>query len=185
MITLIIVLIVLLILSKEKNNKLESENNYLKGKISNTYNYCPECGADLRGTSEEVPVCQHNEVQPEVIERPQVVNTPPTVQSKPRNDNEIKNNLILITGSVLLILAALLFLTTTWNITNNLLKSGVLVTMLLIFVATSHIADKFLNLSNTSKAFHYIALAYLPIVLLSLSFFGLIGDYFSINGEGK
>ena len=57
--------------------------------------------------------------------------------------------------------------------------------MLFVFLTASHIADKYLKLKQTSKAFYYIALAYLPILFLSISLFSLFGKYFSIYGLGK
>ena len=189
MITLTIVIIILIIFYNDKIKKLNNEIYHLKQKGLNGRNFCPKCGADLRSLHSEV----HNvQKEPEPTNNQSVIKENKVIKEqipkpipKKYNDKEIKNNFILITGSILLIISAILFLTTTWNITNNILKSGILFAMLLIFVTTSKIADKYLNLSNTSKAFHYIALAYLPIVLLSLSLFGLIGDYFSINGDGK
>ena len=47
------------------------------------------------------------------------------------------------------------------------------------------IIAKKINLKQTYKAFHYITLAYIPITLLSLCVFKLIGPYFSIGCEGS
>ncbi len=194
MILLSIAIIVIIIVYNDKITKLKNEIYHLKQKQGNGKNFCPKCGADLRNLHNNCPAPESlpKEIPKPVTNNYNLNNNTQTKQiniekptSKKYSDKEIKNNLILITGSVLLILSAILFLTTTWNITNNVLKSGVLFAMLLIFVATSIIADKYLKLSNTSKAFHYIALAYLPIVLLSLSLFGLIGEYFSISGDGR
>ena len=55
--------------------------------------------------------------------------------------------------------------------------------MLGVFYGASAIAKK-IKLEQTYKAFHYITLAYIPITLISLCVFDLIGDYFSWGCEG-
>ena len=50
---------------------------------------------------------------------------------------------------------------------------------------SSNIAKKVFKLEDTSKTFLYIGLAYTPIAFFSLSFFRLLGDYFSLGGSGQ
>ena len=179
--------------SKDKEiKKLKANGNSenVKTIIKNVGNikFCPECGCDLRPYS-GTQVVSHNHA-PVVNEQPKtVVNEeikPPVVESKPKyTDKEVKNSLILITGSVLVILSALLFLTTTWNFTNNIIKTLLLVIMLIVFFAASHIAENVLHLKQTAKAFRYIGLYFLPIVLFSISLFSLLGYNLSINGPNK
>ena len=38
---------------------------------------------------------------------------------------------------------------------------------------------------KASRAFYYIAMAYIPIFFISISAFGLLGKYLSINGFFK
>ena len=57
--------------------------------------------------------------------------------------------------------------------------------MFIVFLGASFIADKYLKIPQTSKVFLYLALSYLPLVLLSTSLFHLLGDYLSIAGEGR
>ena len=102
-----------------------------------------------------------------------------------RNEIEIKNNAILITGSILIIVSAILFLTTTWNTSANSIKTLILFLMFIVFLATSKIARDYLKLEETSKVFYNIAFSYIPIMLFSISLFGLFGSYFAINGPGK
>ena len=59
-----------------------------------------------------------------------------------------------------------------------------IVVMLVIFLVAKYIAEK-INLKQTAKAFYYIALAYIPIIFLSIFLFELFGQYLSINGDGK
>ena len=57
--------------------------------------------------------------------------------------------------------------------------------MFLFFSEASNIAKNRLQLPRISRAFYYIALAYLPILLFSISLFELFGNYLSIYGPGK
>jgi len=167
---LYIILIILLILFYSKNKELLEENNRLKKLLSgDNANVIKEKSA---------VVIQKN---PNFI---QVDNNLKTFEEKTMSQ-ETKNNLILISGSILIILSAIVFLTSTWTVTHDFFKTIIIVLMLGVFLAVSHIADKFLNLKQTSKAFYYIALAYIPILFLSIALFELFGKYFSLYGLGK
>lgn len=101
------------------------------------------------------------------------------------NIDELKNNAILITGSVFIVLAAIIFLTSTWNIIPNIIKTIILVALVAVFLGASKIAKDIFNLKQTSRAFYYIAMAYIPICLVSISVFRLFGNYLSIFGSGR
>lgn len=104
---------------------------------------------------------------------------------KVRNENEKKNILILLTGSVCIVLAAIVFLMSTWTSIPNILKTVVLSLLTLVFLGGSYVAKEKFKLDKVSQTFFYIAMAYIPICLISISFFGLLGNYLSIHGEGK
>ena len=105
--------------------------------------------------------------------------------SKVENDEGIKNKFILMTGASLIILAAVIFLTSTWHTIPNLLKTIVIMLLGGVFLGASNIAKKTFKLEETANTFLYMALAYLPISLFSISYFGLLGNYLSVHGEGK
>ncbi len=107
------------------------------------------------------------------------------VQKITKSDEGIKNKFILMTGAILIVLAAIVFLTSTWNVIPNILKTTIIVLLAGVFIGASNIAKKVFKLEETANTFFYIALAYLPIALFSISLFGLIGDYLSIKGAGK
>ena len=140
-------------------------------------NFCPKCGFSFNRTMPINDNC-HNGVE----EKEQQLNLN---KEKSYTDKELKNNFILITGSVLIVLSAIIFLFSTWNSTNNIFKLVVILFMLMLFLFIGYASDKFLDLKRTSMAFYYIALAYIPIVLLSISRFGLLGDYYSLFGPGR
>ena len=191
---LIIIVIVLIGINDGKEKEIKKLNTILnssKNKSTNTsgnnFKFCPECGCDLVHyndfpSSSTESIDENNTTKVVVTE--EIKNA--VIESKPKyTDKEIKNSLILITGSVLVIISALLFLTTTWSFTNSFIKTFLLVLMLIVFFAASHIADKVLHLKQTAKAFRYIGLYFLPIVLFSISLFGLLGHELSLFGPNK
>ena len=174
-----IVLIIVLIIIASENGKLKQEIKKLKN--NKIYNYCPKCGHQLNEIKKQV-----NNQQKAIIEKSTVIvdNNKEIKQAKPKlNESEVKNNIILITGSILIILAAVIYLTSSWSTSSNILKCLLIFIMFLVFIFSSHIAKEKLKLPQTSRAFNYIALAYLPLSLISLSIFGLLGKNFSIYGS--
>lgn len=106
-------------------------------------------------------------------------------QKRERSEKEKKNTTILITGSILIVLAAIVFLMSTWNTISNIIKTLVLVLLIGVFLGASRIAKERFKLEKASNTFFYLAMAYIPICFLSCSIFGLFGDYFSIYGDGR
>ncbi len=107
------------------------------------------------------------------------------IQQQASDDSERKNTAILATGALLIVIAAIVFLTSTWSILTAPFKIGILLILLFVFFQASKIAKNKLNLPKASTAFFYIAMAYIPICLCAFSFLGLLGNYFSILGAGK
>lgn len=104
---------------------------------------------------------------------------------KKLEEQERKNTSILITGAILIVLAAIVFLTSAWNSIPNFIKTVVIILLVGVFLRASKIAKEKLNLEKTSSTFFHIAMAYIPICLISCSVFALFGDYLSIYGEGN
>lgn len=104
---------------------------------------------------------------------------------KEKKERETKNTTILITGSVLIVLAAIVFLMSTWNTVSNIIKTVVLMLLIGVFLGASKIAKERFSLEKASNTFFYLAMAYIPICLISCSIFGLFGRYFSLYGDGK
>ena len=149
MVLLVLIAIVIIIVLINKNNSLKDELNQ-RG------NFCPKCGFDLRTKTNHDTSHSTSEVSEnkEVVPAPQSVearvNTPTTVstvsiEKKKIDDKEIKNSLILITGAVLIIIAAIVFLTSTWEFTLDIVKTIVIFLMFGVFLAGSHIAKKYVG----------------------------------------
>ena len=103
----------------------------------------------------------------------------------PKDKETSRNTMILVSGAILIVLAAIVFLLSNWNTIPDILKTGTLTLLIGVFFGASRLADKKFNLEKTSKTFYFIAMAYIPIVLLSISIFQLFGEYLSITGSGK
>jgi len=180
-----IIMIIVIVMLLTKNNDLKKELESLKQKPLKKIGFCPKCGFSFNGkTVNFCPKCGHSFIVKTNIQNQKYYKKEEIIKEKP-TDKEIKNSSILIVGSLLVVFASIIFLTSTWNITHNIVKTGVLIFMLVMFLAMSYISDKKFNLKLISKTFYYIALAYIPIVLFSICLFSLFGNYLSLYGEGK
>ena len=122
------------------------------------------------------------------VEEPKVINSVKPQKTKEQikqEELERKNTIILATGAILIVLAAIVFLVSTWSLLSNVVKAISLFLFIVVFLGASKLSKDKYNLENTSKTFFYIAMAYIPIFLLSISFFSLFGKFLSIYGEGK
>ena len=112
---LLIIFIAYIYSTSKKIEKLEKENLSLKKEIN-----------ELKGGINK-KIEQVKEVQKDVTVN-QIVK-----EKKKVNPNEQKNTSILITGALLIILSAIIFLMSTWNAIPNLLKTLVIILLVGIF----------------------------------------------------
>ena len=195
---LTVVLIVVIVVSLNKRNDLKNENEQLRRELERWKKTVREL-KEANGVAE---VAQKQEAanEPRVsVEKVEKSYANEVVQKahyseaekhEIENKNEYenrrkKNTSILISGAILIVLAAIVFLTSTWNTIPDLLKTIVLGALIPVFFGISYIADKKFELIQTSKTFYYIAMAYIPIVLFAISLFKLFGEYLSYIGEGN
>lgn len=192
-ILLVLGIIVALVVTINKNIDLTNENNRLRYNLDNIINFCPKCGYDLYNKNQD-KVVPNMEEKVAIIDNPPEMTIPHPAYQQPvavmpverkRDEKEIKNSFILIVGSILIVLSAIIFLATTWNVVDNMVKTFVLLLMLIVFYGISYLAEHQLKLKQAANTFYYIALAYIPIVFLSIAMFSLFGEYLSLYGEGK
>ena len=105
---------------------------------------------------------------------------PMTQEEKTR----LSNTILMIAGAALVVIASIIFLATGWETMHGLIKTIILVGIQMIFYLFGYISNNKLNIPKIGKMFNYLTLAFVPIIVLSLSFFELVGDYFSIGCEG-
>ncbi len=191
----IVVLVVLLQKSNEKNdfqNKkihdLESQIEVLKNQINKIENEKePKDNISISDNLNKEVLKNSEFVQKEKqdIQNVKVNIKEDDLKNEALNSIDKKNNNILLTGSILIVLSAIVFLTSTWHTIPNIVKTLGLIIFIIIFLGASKIAKDKFKLEKTSKTFFYIAMAYIPICLIGISYFGLIGEFFSIRGEGR
>lgn len=169
-----IIIIILIIIISNKNKyikELEAQIRFLKKQLnSDTQNLVNTTSTSINTETVHSSLATHSVKKSTKVEVSEL---------------EQKNTWILITGSILIVLAAIVFLTTAWNSISDIAKTIILFLFVGIFLGASKIAKNKFKLEKASKTFFYIAMAYIPICILSISIFGLLGNYLSINGDGK
>lgn len=148
-------------------------------------------------TSEAAPMTKASAIAPDVAPTTKVpslspavtpMNTdqtlskqPITVKQKPFN----AMNILLIVGVLFVILAGAVFATTTWMILPPIVRILTVCSFSGVFFVASVVAEKVLKIPKTAVSFFTLASFFLPISVLAVGFFDLLGDYFSLDGEGR
>lgn len=94
-------------------------------------------------------------------------------------------NVLLVVGVIFIVLAGAVFATTTWLYLHPIVRLLIICSTSLVFFAASALAEKALNIPKTAMSFFTIASIFLPISVIGVGFFELLGDYFSLDGDGK
>ena len=157
----LIILTVILIIQNDNKNK----------EITKLYNELQQIKRETQSPNKQI----NYKPKIENIQNHEYIKTEYTSTKTKPSKTEINNNLILIVGSILIVLSAIVFLSTTWSITHSILKTAVIILMLVVFKIVEHIASTKLKLPKTAGAFRYISLAYIPVVLMSIPFFKTLG----------
>ncbi len=98
--------------------------------------------------------------------------------------NRLSNSILMIVGALLVVIASVIFLATSWESISGIIKTLVLVLVQGMFFLFGYLCKNKLKIEKVAKVFNYLALCFVPIVLISLSTFELIGSFLSIHGEG-
>lgn len=178
----LMILTIILVIQINKNDKLQKEIFKLKNelkKYQSTTDFAITPSTDSTiSTNNTIPSNTSNNAQANL-------HTLKTTKKEKMDSQASKNLSVLITGSILIVLAAIVFLTSTWQSIPNILKTLILFLLAAVFLGASKISKEKFHLEKASQTFFYIAMAYLPICLISISFFGLLGEFLSITGAGK
>ncbi|WP_318502647.1 hypothetical protein [Bacillus sp. T3] len=127
---------------------------------------------------------------PEQIKQKHVKPIPPKqIQEKKRlsQEEQRERNISwsLNLGVILLLIGGLFVATSNWATMENWMKSGLIGLVSLLFFGISYLANKVLKIEKTGFAFIVLGSLFLPIFLLSIGWFELIGGYYSFTGEGR
>lgn len=88
-------------------------------------------------------------------------------------------------GVIFLLIGGLFVATSNWESMTSLMKSCSIAFVSLLFYAIALIANRILHINKTAFAFTVLGSLFLPIFILSLGWFGLLGSYLSIDGGGR
>jgi len=93
--------------------------------------------------------------------------------------------IILSLGIVLILLAGIILATSTWSLMSNGVKTIALLMVSIMFFVMSRFTERKLKIIKTSFTFWILGNLFLPVILLSIGFFKLLGNYLSIGGQGR
>ncbi|MCM3117786.1 hypothetical protein M3610_21265 [Neobacillus sp. MER 74] len=112
----------------------------------------------------------------------------PSKVMKTRTPEEIRERNItwlLNIGVIFLLIGGLFVATSNWESMTNFMKSGSIAIVAILFYGIAFLTKKILKIEKTAFAFSVLGSLFLPIFILSLGWFGLLGSYLSIYGEGR
>lgn len=91
----------------------------------------------------------------------------------------------LYIGVILLLTGGLVLATSRWATFTDGMKSGLIALVAVLFYGMAFLSERVLKIKRTASAFYILGSLFLPIVIISIGFFELLGSYFSIFGEGR
>ncbi|UOQ91656.1 hypothetical protein MUO14_13965 [Halobacillus shinanisalinarum] len=91
----------------------------------------------------------------------------------------------LILGVVLLLISGLVVATSQWDQMSSVMKVFSISFVSLFFLGLSLISRKYLRIEQTAFAFLTLGSMLVPIVILAIGYFELLGNYLSLYGEGR
>ncbi|USK46602.1 hypothetical protein [Cytobacillus oceanisediminis] len=110
-----------------------------------------------------------------------------TVKKKLSQEEIRERNIswLLNVGVILLLIGGLFVATSNWDTMSNFMKSASIAVVSLIFYGFAFISGMVLKIERTSFAFIVLGSLFLPIFILSIGWFQLLGPYLSFYGEGR
>ncbi|MGG7619276.1 hypothetical protein [Bacillus coreaensis] len=92
---------------------------------------------------------------------------------------------LLNLGVILLLIGGLYVATSNWETMSSWMKASAIGLVACLFYGMAYISKRILHITQTAFAFTVLGSLFLPIFLLSLGWFQLLGSYFSFTGEGR
>ncbi|OCA90630.1 hypothetical protein A8F94_01760 [Bacillus sp. FJAT-27225] len=91
---------------------------------------------------------------------------------------------LLNIGVIFLLIGGLFVATSNWESMSSIMKSMTIALVSFVFFGFAYLSAKILKIKKTAFAFLVLGNLFLPIFVLSLGWFGLLGPYLSVGGEG-
>ena len=165
-------------LLKLKNNEYISEEHFVK--IMKAYNrYYTDI--DLEQLNQKI----ENELREEVEQNVPKVEKTIKKRATPEQIREKNITWLLNLGVILLLIGGLFVATSNWDTMSDLLKASSIAFVSVLFYGMAFISKKILKIERTTFAFIVLGSLFLPIFILSIGWFELLGPYFSFYGEGR
>lgn len=135
--------------------------------------YCTNCGNELKENSNFCTKCG----KPTKTEMEKI-------KIKKQEENERKKDkTFLFLGTILVIIASIIFAFTNWENMTNLFKVIFLTLESLLFFGISYVLKK-INSDSSYKTMWFLGTVFIPIILNLIAEYELIGNYLSYNGSG-
>ncbi|UOR10466.1 hypothetical protein [Halobacillus amylolyticus] len=133
-------------------------------------------------TLSQVTAPDERETQPK--EKPAKQQKPKKVRTREQvRERNITWSLIL--GVVLLLISGLVLATSQWEQMGSVMKVFSISFVSLFFLGLSFISRKYLRIEQTAFAFLTLGSMLVPIVILAIGYFELLGNYLSLYGDGR
>ncbi|KAA9023807.1 SCO7613 C-terminal domain-containing membrane protein [Niallia endozanthoxylica] len=158
-----------------KENSYIDEDDYQK--IHLAYNQY------VQELDEQQQIIESAALKKPKFEKPKPIKTKTALTAEQIRERNITWALIL--GVILLFIGGLVFGTSKWSSLNNLFKVLLVSMVSGVFFVSSYVADRYLHIQKTAFAFMTLGSLFLPISILSIGFFGLLGSWLSFYGGGK
>ncbi|WP_235192303.1 hypothetical protein [Cytobacillus firmus] len=129
---------------------------------------------------------EHIKAAKEISQKP--IQQAKKIEKKKLSQEEIRERNIswlLNIGVILLLIGGLFVATSNWATMSNFMKSASIAVVSLLFYGFAFISGKVLKIERTSFAFIVLGSLFLPIFILSIGWFELLGSYLSYYGEGR
>ncbi|MDE7289379.1 MAG: hypothetical protein K2N71_07770, partial [Oscillospiraceae bacterium] len=94
-------------------------------------------------------------------------------------------SVLMMIGIIFVILAGLVFSTAVWATLGEVGRTLAIGTVAAMFFGVSAFTGKKVKLERTSFAFYILGTFFSAMTLLTAGFFGIMGSYFSVTGEGS
>ncbi|GGK05118.1 hypothetical protein GCM10007063_29380 [Lentibacillus kapialis] len=171
---------------KEELEKLE-ESEYISSDIStHVIEAHEQYYADLE--QQEADKAEQDMQDSDVDLSYETLEAKPIKEKKTLSPKEIRDRNItwsLNLGVVLLLIGGLVLATSTWETLVSWMKSGLIALVSFLFFGLAFFTKRILKIDKTAFAFYVLGGLFLPIAILSVGYFELLGNYFSFSGDGR
>ncbi|TFB13779.1 hypothetical protein E3U55_15355 [Filobacillus milosensis] len=148
---------------------------------------------------EEAEKRMNDEQEQKIVQTPEEPNEPKEKTETPQPVKKVKKKKklspqqvrdrnvtwVLIIGVLLLLTGGMVLATSNWSTMSAMMKTSLVAGVSGLFFLISWLSGHKLQIKQTAFAFLVLGSLFLPIVVLAAGFFGLLGEWLSLYGEGQ